>query len=94
MIWRLIEGLTFSLLHGLSSLGFLSISSTYVRIYRLIHYGVNLRIELLTTIKASSAIRQAHGPEQSRRAALPSIAPPPATRLRECRLRGGRRAAY
>jgi hypothetical protein len=63
MIWRLSEGVTFSHLHGLSSLGFLSISSAYVRIYRLIHYGVNLRIEVLTTIKASSA-------------ALPSIAPP------------------
>jgi hypothetical protein len=30
----------------------------------------------LITIEASSAIRQAHGPEQRRRAALPSLAPP------------------
>jgi hypothetical protein len=30
----------------------------------------------LITIKVSSAVRQAHGPEQGRRAALPSIAPP------------------
>jgi hypothetical protein len=30
----------------------------------------------LITIKPSSAVRQAHGPEQSRRAALSSIAPP------------------
>ncbi len=91
-------------LHGSSSPGFLSISSAYVRIYRLIHQGVNLPIEVLTTVKASAAIRQAvrqahgpeqsrrtHGPEQSRRAALPSRQ----RRASDCSsLRAGGLAAY
>ncbi len=63
-------------LHGSSPPGFLSISSAYVRIYRLIHQGVNLPIEVLTSVKASAAAlvrlrRIAFPPEAGKRLLLP-----------------------